>query len=154
MSTPSQRMAELGVTLPPVAKPVASYLPAIRVGTQIWTAGQLPVIAGGGLSAVGLVGRDLRPDQGAEAARVAALNALAAAAQVAGGVDAITRVLRVMVYVASGHAFAAQPEVANGASELFESIFGEAGRHVRSAVGAANLPLNAPVEVELIVDTA
>jgi enamine deaminase RidA (YjgF/YER057c/UK114 family) len=153
MSTPSENLAELGLSLPTVATPLAAYVPSIRVGTQIWTSGQLPTVDGQ-LKFSGLLGRDLVPENGAQAAKVAALNALAAAAAAAGGLDQITRVLKVVVYVASAPSFEAQPAVANGASELLGAVFGDAGAHVRSAVGAAMLPLNSPVEVELIVDTA
>ena len=121
------RLADLGIGLPPVAKPVAAYVPAIQVGDQI------------------------SQEDAAGQARVAALNALAAAADVAGGVNNIRRVVRVVVYVASAADFTAQPAVANGASELFGEIFGDAGRHIRSAIGVASLPLGAPVKVELTV---
>jgi enamine deaminase RidA (YjgF/YER057c/UK114 family) len=149
MTTPSAQLAALGLELPPVASPVAAYIPATRVGDQIWTSGQLPT-QGGKLLETGLVGRDLSPEVAAEMAQVAALNALAAAADVAGGLDNIRRVVKVVVYVASDPAFIAQPQVANGASKLLGEVFGSA--HVRSAVGVAVLPLNAPVEVEIIVE--
>jgi enamine deaminase RidA (YjgF/YER057c/UK114 family) len=149
MTTPSAQLAALGLELPPVAAPVAAYIPATRVGDQIWTSGQIPV-QGGKLLATGIVGRDLSPDVATELAQVAALNALAAAADVAGGLDNIRRVVKVVVYVASDPAFVGQPQVANGASTLLSQVFGSA--HVRSAVGVAVLPLNAPVEVEIIVE--
>ncbi len=149
MTTPSARLAALGLELPPVAVPVAAYIPATRVGDQIWTSGQLPSRDGTVLE-TGIVGRDLSPDVAGEMARVAALNALAAAADVAGGLDSIKRVVKVVVYVASDPAFVAQPQVANGASTLLSEVFGSA--HVRSAVGVAVLPLNAPVEVEIVVE--
>jgi enamine deaminase RidA (YjgF/YER057c/UK114 family) len=149
MTTPSAQLAALGLELPPVAAPVAAYIPATRAGDQIWTSGQIPV-QGGKLLATGLVGRDLSPDVATELAQVAALNALAAAADVAGGLDNIRRVVKVVVYVASDPAFVGQPQVANGASKLLSEVFGSA--HVRSAVGVAVLPLNAPVEVEIIVE--
>ena len=149
MTTPSAQLAALGLELPPVAAPVAAYIAATRVGDQIWTSGQLPT-QGGKLLETGLVGRDLSPEAAAEMAQVAALNALAAAADVAGGLDNIRRVVKVVVYVASDPAFIAQPQVANGASKLLGEVFGSA--HVRSAVGVAVLPLNAPVEVEIIVE--
>lgn len=147
----SERLAELGIELPPVAAPVAAYVPATRVGNQIWTSGQLPSVSGE-LTATGKIGDQLTADDGAEAARVAALNALAAVADVAGGVDRIKRVVRVVVFVASTPGFTGQPAVANGASNLFGDVFGDAGAHVRSAVGVAVLPLDAPVEVELVVE--
>lgn len=149
--TASQRLAELGIELPPVAAPVAAYVPATRVGDQIWTSGQLP-FTDGVLTATGKVGDAVAQDLGTEAARVAALNAVAAAAAVAGGVDRIRRVVKVVVFVASAPGFTGQPAVANGASLLLGEIFGEQGTHVRSAVGVAVLPLDAPVEVELIVE--
>ena len=149
MTTPSVQLAALGLELPPVAAPVAAYIPAIRVGDQIWTSGQVP-FREGKLLATGIVGADVSPDVATEMAQVAALNALAAAADVAGGLDNITRVVKVVVYVASDPAFIAQPQVANGASTLLSEVFGSA--HVRSAVGVAVLPLNSPVEVEIIVE--
>lgn len=149
--TASERLAELGIELPPVATPVAAYVPAARVGDQIWTSGQLPTVAGA-LVTTGKLGGAVTQEAGAQAARVAALNAIAAAAEVAGGVDRIRRVVKVVVFVASEPGFTAQPAVANGASTLFGEIFGEAGAHVRSAVGVSSLPLDAPVEVELVVE--
>lgn len=148
--SPSQRLSALGLTLPTVAVPLASYVPATRVGDQVWTSGQLPSIDGTPV-ALGKVGAEVTPEQAAGAARVAVLNALAAAADVAGGLDNITRVLKVTVFVASAVDFTGQPAVANGASELLGEIFGGAGAHVRSAVGVAVLPLDVPVEVELLV---
>lgn len=149
MTTPSARLAALGLELPGVPAPVAAYIPATRVGDQIWTSGQLPS-RDGKVLATGLVGRDVTPEVAAEMAQVAALNALAAAADAAGGLDRIRRVVKVIVYVASDPAFVAQPQVANGASTLLGEVFGSA--HVRSAVGVAVLPLNAPVEVEIVVE--
>lgn len=137
--------------LPAVAAPVAAYVPAAKVADQVWTSGQLP-FADGALLATGKVGAEVTPEQATDCARVAALNALAAAASVAGGVDAISRIVKVVVFVASAPDFTGQPAVANGASNLLQEIFGEAGAHVRSAVGVAVLPLNAPVEVELVVE--
>jgi enamine deaminase RidA (YjgF/YER057c/UK114 family) len=128
---------------------VAAYIPAIRVGDQIWTSGQVP-FREGKLLATGIVGSDVSPDVATEMAQVAALNALAAAADVAGGLDKIKRVVKVVVYVASDPAFIAQPQVANGASTMLSEVFGSA--HVRSAVGVAALPLNSPVEVEIVVE--
>ena len=149
--TASERLAELGIELPPVATPVAAYVPAARVGDQIWTSGQLPTVAGA-LVTTGKLGGAVTQEAGAQAARVAALNAIAAAAEVAGGVDRIRRVVKVVVFVASEPGFTAQPAVANGASALVGEIFGDAGAHVRSAVGVSVLPLDAPVEVELVVE--
>lgn len=146
----SETLAALGIDLPPVPAPVAAYVPALRVADQVWTSGQLPMVAGR-LAVQGTVGRDVSVDQAVEAARTCALNALAAAASVAGGVDSIASVTKVTVFVASDPGFTGQALVANGASELFRQVFGEAGQHVRSAVGVAVLPLGAPVEVELVV---
>ncbi|MHA7861310.1 RidA family protein [Tessaracoccus sp. Y36] len=147
----SERLTALGIELPPVAAPVAAYVPATRVGNQIWTSGQLPFVDGE-LVAVGKAGGAVSPDDAAAAARTAALNAVAAAADLAGGVDNIRRVLKVVVFVASEPGFTAQPAVANGASNLLGDIFGESGVHVRSAVGVAVLPLDSAVEVELVVE--
>ena len=147
----SERLAELGIGLPAVAVPVAAYVPATRAGDQILTSGQLPFVDGA-LSVTGKVGAEVSAEEAASAARVAALNAVAAAADVAGGVDLIRRVVKVVVFVASDPTFSGQPAVANGASLLLGEIFGEAGVHVRSAVGVAVLPLDSPVEVELVVE--
>jgi enamine deaminase RidA (YjgF/YER057c/UK114 family) len=149
MTTPTSRLAALGLELPPVAAPVAAYVPATRVGDQVWTSGQLP-LRDGNLLGTGLVGRDISPEEAAELAKAAALNALAAAADVAGGLDVIQRVVKVVVYVASDPAFVGQPMVANGASMLLSEVFSSG--HARSAVGVAVLPLNAPVEVEIVVE--
>ncbi len=149
---PSVRLAELGIVLPDVAPPVAAYVPATRVGDQVWTSGQLPFVDGV-LAGTGRVGAEVTPEEAKAAARIAGLNAIAAAASVAGGVDEIGRVLKAVVFVASHPEFTGQPQVANGASELLQDVFGDAGVHVRSAVGVASLPLGACVEVELIVGT-
>lgn len=150
---PSERLAELKLTLPTTAAPIGSYVPAIRCGRQVLTSGQLP-FRDGKVAYVGKVPDDVSIDDAASAAGIAILNALAAAAQAAGGIDNIARVIRVCAYVNSGPGFAQQPKVANGASDLLVKIFGDAGRHARSAVGAAELPLNAAVELELVVETA
>jgi len=149
--SPEERLAALGLTLPPVVTPLAAYVPAVRSGSTVYTAGQLPM-ADGQLLSVGKVGAEVGAAEAAHLARTCALNALAAAASVAGGVSAISRVVKVTGFVASAPDFAGQPQVVNGASELLLEIFGEAGRHARSAVGVAVLPLNAPVEIELIVE--
>ncbi len=151
MSTPTERLAALGVELPPVAAPVAAYVPAIRACGLVMTSGQLPSVDGR-LTVTGKVGDDVTPEQAMDAARVAALNALAAAASVVGGLDNIARIVKATVFVASVPDFTGQPQVANGASTLFVDVFGDAGQHVRSAVGVPVLPLDAPVEVELIVE--
>ena len=151
MSTPSARLAELGLTLPPVAAPQAAYVPAIRTGNYVYVSGQLPVV-GGKLQAVGKVGEAVSAQEAAALARLCALNGLAAAASVAGGLDAITAIIKVTGFVASVPSFTGQPAVINGASEFFIEVFGEAGRHARSAIGLAVLPLDSPVEVELIAE--
>lgn len=147
----SRRLADLGLELPPVAAPLAAYTPALATSGQVWTSGQLPMVAGL-LPATGKLGAEVTLERGVELARICALNAIAAAASVAGGIDGIRRVLRVVVYVASAPGFTAQPQVANGASELLGQVFGPLGVHVRSAVGVAVLPLDAPVELELVVE--
>lgn len=151
--TPTSRLAELGLALPAVATPVGAYVPARREGSRVTTSGQLPLVAGA-LPLTGKLGAGVTPEQGHDLARTAALNALAAAADAAGGLDAIAGISRVCVYVASDPGFTGQAGVANGASELLGAVFGAAGRHVRSAVGVAVLPLDAPVEVELTVTLA
>lgn len=148
--TVSGRLAELGIHLPEVAAPVAAYVPAVRTGDLVYTAGQLPFVDGA-LPRTGKLGADLTVVEAAPLARRCALNALAAAAALV-GLDHITRVVKVVGFVASAEGFTQQSAVINGASELFVEIFGEAGRHARSAVGVAELPLGAPVEVEIIVE--
>lgn len=152
MST-SERLAELEIQLPPVVKPLAAYVPATVVGSQVWTSGQLPMVDGA-LPVTGKVGAEVTEEIAKGQARIAALNALAAAADAAGGIDNITRITKIVVFVASAPGFTGQPGVGNGASELFGELFGEAGAHVRSAVGVAALPLDAPVEIELVCETA
>jgi enamine deaminase RidA (YjgF/YER057c/UK114 family) len=151
--TATERLAELGLTLPTVAPPVAAYVPAVRTGNYVYTSGQLPLVDGK-LQGVGKVGDGVTTDDAAALARVAALNALAAAASVAGGLDAIARIVKVTCFVASDPSFTGQAQVANGASELLIEVLGDAGRHARSAVGMAVLPLDTPVEVELIAEIA
>lgn len=146
----SDRLAELGVRLPEVAAPVAAYVPAVRVGNQVWTSGQLPFVEGS-LPATGQVGAEVAPEEAAGYARTAALNALAAIDALV-GIDTVARVVKVVGFVSSAPDFHGQPQVINGASELIGEIFGEAGVHARSAVGVAELPLDAPVEVEVIVE--
>ena len=151
MTSPAERLAALGLTLPSVAVPVAAYVPAVRTGGFVYTSGQLPTVDGK-LPAVGKVGAEVSAADAAGMARTCALNALAAAASAAGGLDAIGRIVKVTGFVASAPGFSGQPQVVNGASELLIEVFGEDGRHARSAVGVAELPLNAPVEVELIAE--
>lgn len=148
MSTPSQRLRELGITLPPVPQPVASYVPFVRDGDTIILSGQIPSIAGK-VQFEGQAGRDQRLEAAQQAARLCAVNAIAVGAEAAGGVDNIARVLKVVVYVASHEGFCDQHKVANGASDLLRDVFGEGGRHARAAVGVAQLPLNATVEVDV-----
>lgn len=146
----SDRLAELNIQLPAVAAPVAAYVPAIRTGNQVWTSGQLP-FKDGELAATGKVGAEVSAEDAAEYARLCVLNAIAAVDDLV-GVDNIARVLKIVGFVSSDPAFTGQPAVINGASELVQDIFGEAGAHARSAVGVAALPLDAPVEVELVVE--
>lgn len=151
--TPEQRLAELGLTLPAVVAPLASYVPAVRSGAHVWTSGQLPMVEGS-LSATGLVGAEVTAEEAKELARVCALNALAAVKAEIGDLGLVTRVVKVVGFVASAPGFTGQPGVVNGASELLGSVFGAAGVHARSAVGVAALPLGAPVEVEILVEVA
>ena len=155
-STWTDRLAELGITLPDVVPPVASYTPAVRTGNLVYTSGQLPIVAGE-LSVRGKVSDGaegvVRPESATEAARICALNALAAVNALV-GIDTIVRVVKVVGFVASAPGFTGQPQVINGASDVLGEIFGDAGVHARSAVGVAELPLGAPVEVELIVEVA
>lgn len=148
--TASARLAELGVTLPEVVAPLAAYVPAVRTGNLVYTAGQLPMQAGQ-LAVTGKVGAQLGPEEGKAMARICALNALAAIDSLV-GIDAVTRVVKVVGFVASAPGFNGQPSVINGASELLAEVFGDDGAHARSAVGVSELPLDAPVEVELIVE--
>lgn len=150
VSSASARLAELGLQLPPVAAPVAAYVPALRAGGLVYSSGQLPSVAGQ-LVATGKVGAEVSAEKAADCARTAVLNALAAVSEQAGGIDEIERIVRVVIYVASAPDFTGQPQVGNGASAVLGDIFGEAGRHARSAVGVAVLPLDAPVEIELVV---
>ncbi len=148
----SQRLAELGITLPAVATPLAAYVPAVRTGNLVYTAGQLP-LESGKLSRPGKVGAEVTPEDGKALARICALNALAAIDALV-GIDTVTRVVKVVGFVASAPGFHGQPGVINGASQLLGEVFGEAGAHARSAVGVSELPLGAPVEVELVVEVA
>lgn len=151
--TVEHRLAELGLALPEVAAPVAAYVPAVRSGALVWTSGQLPFVEGR-LAVTGKVGGAVTPEQANELARVCALNALAAIRTEVPDLDQVRRVVKVVGYVASDPAFVGQPAVVNGASELLGHVFGDAGRHARSAVGVAALPLDAPVEVEVVVEVA
>jgi enamine deaminase RidA (YjgF/YER057c/UK114 family) len=150
--TASEKLAELGIELPAVVPPLAAFVPAMRSGNLVYTAGQLPM-SSGKLVGTGKVGADVSPEDGKALARVCALNALAAVHSLV-GIDAVTRVVKVVGFVASAPGFHGQPGVVNGASELFGEVFGDAGAHVRSAVGVSELPLDAPVEVEIIVEVS
>jgi enamine deaminase RidA (YjgF/YER057c/UK114 family) len=151
--TPEARLAALGLALPSVPAPLAAYVPAVRTGQHVYTAGQLPM-ADGKLLMTGKVGAQVSTAEAAALARTATLNALAAVASVTGDLSAVVRVVKVTGFVASDPSFTSQPQVVNGASELLLEVFGEAGRHARSAVGTAALPFDAPVEIELIVEVS
>jgi len=152
-ATPEERLAALDLELPVVTPPLAAYVPAVRTGRYVYTAGQLPVVDGS-LLMTGKVGAAVSAEEAAALARVCALNALAAVASVSGGLSAVTRIVKVTGFVASTPDFTGQAQVVNGASELLLEVFGDAGRHARSAVGMAVLPLDAPVEVELIAEVS
>ncbi|OLT19938.1 LysR family transcriptional regulator [Pseudonocardia sp. CNS-139] len=149
MATPSERLAELGITLPPVPTPAGAYIPARRFGDAVYTSGQVPVVDGKP-AALGKLGAEVDAEEGYRLARICALNALAAADALV-GIDAIVGVVKVVGFVASAPGFTGQPGVLNGASDVLGEVFGESGRHARSAVGVAELPLGVPVEVELIL---
>ena len=153
MSKIDDRLAELGLVLPEVAKPVAAYVPAVISGNLVFTSGQLPFVAGV-LPTTGKVGADVSAEVAKDLARNCALNGLAAAASAIGSLDRVTRVVKVLGFVSSDPAFTGQSGVINGASELLGEVFGEAGSHARSAVGVAVLPLDSPVEVELVLEFA
>ena len=148
----SARLGELGITLPSVVAPVAAYVPARRSGNLVFTAGQVPFVDGK-LPATGKVGAEVDADTATDLARICALNALAAVDALV-GIDAVVGVVKVVGFVASAPDFTGQPTVINGASELLGEVFGDAGAHARSAVGVAVLPLDAPVEVEIVVEVA
>jgi len=151
MSVVEVRLAAFGLVVPDVAPPVAVYVPAVRSGSYVYTSGQLPMVDGS-LAGVGKVGADVNPEQAKRLAATCALNAIAAIKGVVGDLDKVVRVVKVVGYVASSPSFTGQPGVINGASELLGSAFGDAGVHARSAVGVAVLPLDAPVEVEVVVE--
>ena len=152
MATPEERLAELGLSIPDVPAPVAAYVPAVRTGNHVFTSGQLPM-RDGQLLQTGKVGGEVTQEEAVECARQCGLNALAAVRAELGSLDAIKRIVKVVAFVASTPDFTGQPLVANGVSELLGDVFGDAGRHARSAVGVPVLPLDAPVEVELMVET-
>lgn len=151
MNSAEKRLADLGIALPDVAKPVANYLPYVRTGNLLFTAGQLPM-KDGKLKQTGLLGDTVTIEQGNACARQCAVNILAIAKAATGDLDKVKRIVKLVGFVASGASFTDQPEVVNGASDLFVEVFGEAGRHARSAVGVSALPLNAPVEVEAVIE--
>jgi len=153
MSIPEQRLADLGLEVPEVAKPVASYVPAVRSGDYVYTSGQLPM-RDGQLVTTGKVGGEVTAEEAVECARQCALNAIAAVRAEIGDLASVRRIVKVVAFVASTPDFTGQPGVANGASELFGDVFGDAGQHARSAVGVPVLPLDAPVEVELLVEVS
>ncbi|MEU7822753.1 RidA family protein [Catellatospora sp. NPDC049111] len=150
MSDPYEKLAELGLKLPEVVPPVAAYVPALRSGDHVYVSGQLPM-ADGKLLATGKVGAEISAEQAKELAARCALNGLAALEWLV-GLDKVVRIVKVVGFVASAPGFTGQPGVINGASELFGAVFGEAGKHARSAVGVGELPLGSPVEVELIAE--
>ncbi|GHJ46491.1 putative endoribonuclease [Catellatospora sp. TT07R-123] len=152
MSDPYAKLAELGLKVPEVVPPVAAYVPAVRTGNHVYVSGQLPM-AEGKLLATGKVGAEITPEHAKELAARCALNGLAALEWLV-GLDKVVKIVKVTGFVASAPGFSGQPGVINGASEVFGEVFGEAGRHARSAVGVGELPLNAPVEVELIAEIA
>ena len=151
MTSPEERLAALGITLPPVSAPVAAYVPAVRTGSLVYTSGQLPIVDGR-LAATGKVGAEIDERQAVALARTCAVNALAAVRAELGELSGVRRVVKVVGFVASAPGFTGQPAVVDGASRLLGEVFGPAGRHARSAVGVAVLPLDAPVEIELIVE--
>jgi enamine deaminase RidA (YjgF/YER057c/UK114 family) len=151
VATPEERLAELGLAVPEVATPVAAYIPAVRSGNQVFTSGQLPM-RDGELMTTGKVGDGVSEEEAVACARQCALNAIAAVRAEIGELSAVRRIVKVVAFVASSPDFTGQPRVANGASELFGEVFGAAGVHARSAVGVSVLPLDAPVEVELLVE--
>jgi enamine deaminase RidA (YjgF/YER057c/UK114 family) len=151
MSTPEEKLAELGLVVPEVPKPVAAYIPAVRSGSHVFTSGQLPM-RDGQLMYAGKVGGEVTTEEAVECARQCALNAIAAVRAEVGDLSSVKRIVKVVAFVASTPDFTGQPGVANGASELFGNVFGDAGQHARSAVGVPVLPLDAPVEVELVVE--
>ncbi|WFB08245.1 RidA family protein [Streptomyces sp. LX-29] len=153
MSAVEEKLAELGLRLPGVAAPIASYVPAVRTGSYVYTSGQLPMVEGK-LGVTGKVGAEVTPEEAKDLARICALNALAAVKSVIGDLDKIVRVVKVVGFVASAPDFTGQPGVINGASELLGEVLGAKGVHARSAVGATALPLDAPVEVEIQVEIA
>ena len=153
MATPEERLADLGLAVPEVTAPVAAYVPAVRTGNYVFTSGQLP-LRDGRLLSTGKVGGEVSAEEATECAQQCALNAIAAVRSQIGDLSRVVRVVKAVVFIASTPDFTGQPQVANGASELFGAVFGDAGQHARSAVGVPVLPLDAPVEIELVVEVA
>jgi enamine deaminase RidA (YjgF/YER057c/UK114 family) len=153
MATPEERITDLGLVMPEVVAPLAAYVPAVRSGDYVYTSGQLPLV-NGKLGVTGKVGAEVSAEEAKEQARICALNALAAVKSLVGDLSKIVRIVKVVGFVASAPDFTGQPQVVNGASELLGEVLGDAGKHARSAVGVAVLPLDAPVEVELIAQVA
>ena len=151
MSTPEEKLAELGLSVPDVPKPVAAYVPAVRTGNYVYTSGQLPMRSGE-LMTTGKVGGEVTQEEAVACAQQCALNAIAAVKAEIGDLSLVKRIVKVVAFVASTPDFTGQPQVANGASELFGKVFGDAGVHARSAVGVPVLPLDSPVEVEILVE--
>ena len=151
MNSPEQRLAELGLSVPEMVRPMAAYVPTVRSGSFVYTAGQLPIVDGA-LPRTGKLGAEVSTEEGRELAQQCALNALAAIKAEVGDLASVKRIVKVVGFVASAPEYYDQPEVINGASELLGAVFGDAGKHARSAVGVAVLPRNAPVEVEVIVE--
>jgi len=146
-----EKIQQMGITIPAAAKPLAAYIPALQIGNLVMTSGQVPV-SEGVVKYQGKVGKDITEEEGEEAAKLCALNCLSAIKSVIGNLDKIKRVVKLTVFVNSAEGFTAQPKVANGASEFVVKVFGEAGKHARSAVGVSELPLNSAVEIEMIVE--
>ena len=145
-----EKIKQMGITIPEAAKPLAAYIPALQVGNLVMTSGQVPIV-GGVIKYQGKVGKDISEEEGKEAAKLCAINCLSAVKSVIGSLDRIKRIVKLTAFVNSAEGFSAQPKVANGASEFIVEIFGDAGKHVRSAVGVNELPLNSAVEIEMIV---
>ena len=146
-----EKLKQMGITIPEPVKPLAAYIPAMKVGNLVMTSGQVP-ISSGVVKYQGKVGKDLSEEEAKEAAKLCAINCLSAVKSVTGSLDKINRILKLTVFISSAEGFTDQPKVANGASEFIGEIFGEAGKHVRSAVGVSELPLNSAVEIEMIVE--
>ena len=145
-----EKVKQMGITIPEAAKPLAAYIPALQIGSLVMTSGQVPIV-NGQIKFLGKVGKDLSEEQGREAAKLCTINCLSAIKSIIGNLDRIKRVVKLTVFVNSADGFTAQPKIANGASEFIVEIFGDTGKHVRSAVGISELPLNSAVEVEMTV---